>query len=122
MMNPTRILFIDDEEAIAKMQKQMLSRSGFCVEIFTSAEDALKSFNDDPAAVDVVITDMTMPEMTGDVLAQKIKNMRSNMPVILCTGYTEKVDVENPQAIGIDVILLKPITRKDLIAAIESVL
>ncbi|MFP4573632.1 MAG: response regulator [Desulfobacterales bacterium] len=86
------ILLVDDEKPIVEMLQQILESQGYRVTIRTSSVEALEAFRANPDKFDIVITDMTMPDMTGDRLALKIKEIRSDMPVILCTGFSEKIN------------------------------
>ena len=103
-----RILFVDDEEALVDIATQMLERLGYSVDAYLSPTDALKSFKLRPDAFDVVITDMTMPQMTGDLLAQELLQIRSDIPIILCTGYSERLTEEKIKELGIKGYLMKP--------------
>ena len=86
----------------------MLERLGYSVDAYLSPTDALKSFKLRPDAFDVVITDMTMPQMTGDLLAQELLQIRSDIPIILCTGYSERLTEEKIKELGIKGYLMKP--------------
>ena len=85
------VLYVDDEQALVTMTKQMLELLGYRAIIRTSSIEALELFEHDPYRFDLVITDMTMPNMTGDMLAGKILRIRPDIPVILCTGYSEQM-------------------------------
>jgi len=116
------ILLVDDEIQIVDMQKQMLERLGYQVTARTGSIDALEAFREDPAQFDLVITDMTMPNMTGDELTRELKNIRPDIPVILCTGFSEKISKEIADALGIEGFLMKPIVMKDLAKTIRGAL
>jgi CheY-like chemotaxis protein len=116
------ILFIDDEPALIDIGKEILASLGYQVEPCTSSEEALALFRDDPERFDLVITDLTMPKMTGDLLAQEIMRIRPGIPVILFTGYSDLVSRERFNALGIRDCLMKPLTRKDLAESIRRVL
>lgn len=117
-----RILFIDDEPALADMVDKMLSKLGYQVTTRTSSADALILFNEYPGSFDLVISDMTMPVMTGDKLAQKIMEIRNDMPIILCTGYSEHISENKVKEIGISVLVMKPYETEDLAKAIRKAL
>ncbi|MCG8685938.1 MAG: response regulator [Desulfobacterales bacterium] len=116
------ILLVDDETSIASMGKQFLERYGYRVTAFSDSERALEIFSKSPHEFDLVITDMTMPNMTGDVLAEKIKKIRKDIPVILCTGFSEKVSSTNYQTGAIDSFFMKPISIADIDHAIRRML
>ena len=89
-----RILFIDDEQVIVNLAEEMLSKLGYDVVAKTSSVEALELFQEDPDKFDLIITDMSMPAMTGDSLAQNILGLRSDIPIILCTGYSKDITEE----------------------------
>jgi len=121
-MGDERILLVDDEEQIVQMEKQMLERLGYDVSIRTSSIEALEAFRAQPHAYDLVITDMTMPNITGDKLSQKLKHVRPDIPIILCTGFSERISVQKAGDLGIRGFLFKPITRLDFAQKIREVL
>jgi CheY-like chemotaxis protein len=117
-----RILFVDDEPVIAELGVNMLETLGYTVTAKTSSTEALGSFRADPDRFDLVITDMTMPNMTGDQLARSIWDIRPGVPVILCTGYNEMMSEDKALAMGICKFILKPIEKDELALAIRSAL
>ena len=117
-----RILFIDDEPALIDIGKEILSTLGYDVTPCTASDEALDLFKADPERFDLVITDLTMPKMTGDLLAQELMRMRPEIPVILFTGYSDLVSRERFNKLGIRDCLMKPLTRKDLAESIRRVL
>ena len=117
-----RILYIDDEVPIARMGNQMLSKLGYHVTTRTSSTDALELFRSKPDAFDLVITDMTMPNMTGDRLATEIMTIRPDIPIILCTGYSKKITDKEASAIGIRAFAYKPIIKSELATTVRQVL
>ena len=117
-----KILFVDDEESMIKMGQQILGRLGYKPEIRANPVEALELFRSDPDLFDLVITDMTMPQMSGDKLAKEILNIRPDMPVILCTGFSEKVNEESAKEMGISAFVLKPIVMRDIAHTIRMVL
>jgi signal transduction histidine kinase/ActR/RegA family two-component response regulator len=117
-----RILFVDDEESLCVLIAERLSRLGYTVTTASSGEEALQFFADDVKRFDVVITDYTMPTMTGLTLSKELLHMRPGLPIILCTGYSERVSREVAQQLGIAEFLMKPITKKELADTIRTVL
>ena len=117
-----KILFVDDETFQVDLGVRMLERLGYTVTSRKSSRDALDLFSSDPQGFDLVITDMTMPEMTGDILAQKMMKIRPDLPVIICTGYSEKIDATGARAIGIQELAMKPLIMKDFAFLIRNVL
>ena len=117
-----RILFIDDEEALVELLLRMLSHLGYKVTAMTNSTEALDLFRSQPGHFDLVITDLTMPELTGDRLTQEIIRLRSDVPIILCTGFSEKISVERAKEIGVAAFLMKPIVLRDLANTIRQVL
>ncbi|MBN1841088.1 MAG: response regulator [Deltaproteobacteria bacterium] len=117
-----RILFVDDEEQIVRMGQQMIERLGYSVTARTSSGEALEAFRYEPEKFDLVITDQTMPNMTGAELAQKLMGISPDIPIILCTGFSEVMPEEKARAIGIREYLMKPVLAHDLGRAIRRVL
>jgi PAS domain S-box-containing protein len=117
-----RILLVDDEEPIARLGRQMLERLGYMVTERNSSTDALKAFGANPYDFDLVITDMTMPNMTGDQLTKALKKIRSDIPVIICTGFSEKMNQEKAEAVGIKGFLMKPVVKSKLAQIVRNVL
>ena len=117
-----RILLVDDEDAIITMEQMMLARLGYQVTSRTSSIEALEAFRDNPDKFDLVITDMAMPNMPGDKLAVELTKIRSDIPILLCTGYSETMSEEKAASIGLRGILRKPIVMKDLARKIHEAL
>jgi signal transduction histidine kinase/ActR/RegA family two-component response regulator len=117
-----RILLIDDEEQIIDFEQQILERLGYKVISKTDSEEALEEFAAQPGQFDLVITDMTMPKMTGDQLARKMMDIKPEIPVILCTGFNEAITEEKALAMGIDKFVMKPIVKDKLANTIRAVL
>ena len=117
-----RILFVDDEKALVDLGRQILDRLGYDVTTRTSSIEALELFMVQPAKFDLVITDMTMPNMTGDELARRLMAIRSDIPVILCTGYSERISSEKALEIGISEFVLKPFVMSDMAVTVRKVL
>ncbi len=116
------ILLVDDEQALVDMGQQMLSFLGYSVETRTSSVEALELFRAQPMRFDLVITDLTIPNMTGDKLALELMQIRPDIPIILCTGYSETIMEERARAIGIRSLIRKPILMAELAQGICAVL
>ena len=117
-----RILLVDDEDAIAKLESQMLKRLGYKVTARVSSVEALKAFEANPEAFDLVITDMTMPNMTGDKLAKKLISIKPDIPIVICTGFSERLTDEKTKAIGIKGFLMKPVVKSEMAKMVRKVL
>ena len=117
-----RILFVDDEDVMAKLNQQRLERLGYTVMAKTDPSEALRFFRSHPDQIDLVITDMTMPHITGDKLAQEILKIRSDMPVILCTRYSNRISEASVLALGIRKYIEKPIEIETLARSVREVL
>lgn len=117
-----RILFVDDEETLATMGKHMLERLGYIVTVSTSSYEALETFQNQPDQFDLIITDQTMPEMTGANMAEKMLLIRSDIPIILCTGYSSIMPKEKAISMGIREYMSKPVSKNDLALSIRKVL
>jgi PAS domain S-box-containing protein len=116
------ILFVDDEKSLVDLGLQILKRLGYDVTTRTSSVEALELFITQPDKFDLVITDMTMPNMTGDELAANLMEIRADIPVILCTGYSERISKDKAHAIGIKEFVLKPIIMRDMAITVRKVL
>jgi len=116
------ILFIDDEEMLSEMGQNMLQRLGYRVTVRRSSLEALTAFQNQPEAYDLVITDQTMPGMTGIDLARRMLQIRPEMPIILCTGYSSQISEDKAKSAGIRGFALKPLAKKDLAVLIRKVL
>jgi CheY-like chemotaxis protein len=117
-----RILFIDDEEALAELGKTRLQVLGYEVLAQTNPVQALEHFRTQPERFDLVISDYTMPQMTGVDLAKEMRRIRPDVRVILCTGFTEKITEEKAMAMGIYALRMKPLSMRDLAETVRSVL
>jgi PAS domain S-box-containing protein len=117
-----RILFVDDEKMLVDIGQQALERLGYEVVCRTSPIEALELFRAKPDHFDLVITDQTMPGMTGDALARELMEIRSNLPVIVCTGYSQTLDPVRAQKIGIKALVMKPLLIHELAAAVKKAL
>jgi CheY-like chemotaxis protein len=117
-----RVLFLDDEDVLADMGKQMLEHLGYRVTVRTDSGEALKTFRSRPQDFDLIISDKTMPHMTGFLLTEKIKKIRPDIPVILCTGYCDDIEVERAAAVGVGRLVMKPLGMQELAEAVRCVL
>ena len=117
-----RILFVDDEESLVQLGKDILSGLGYEVVGRTSSTEALELFRARPDRFDLVITDMTMPNMTGIELAREIMRIRPGVPVVLCTGFSEVITPEKAKAMGIKEFIMKPIIQPQISTAIRRAL
>ena len=117
-----RILIVDDDSAVLKLEELILTRLGYRVTPCGSSHAALDTYRKDPHGVDLVITDMAMPRMTGEELAGKLKSIRPELPVLICTGYNERMDEDMIRELGLDGLIRKPIGTADLAAAVRAVL
>lgn len=116
------ILLVDDEPMIVTLNRQVLERLGYTVYATTDSKEALDRFTADPSEFDLVITDQTMPDLTGVELSGKLLELRKDIPIILCTGYSAVVNEEQALDAGIKKQLEKPVSRKELAQAIKEVL
>jgi len=117
-----KILLIDDEIVIIKLVKQVLERLGYQVTSHSHSLEALEAFRKNPNNFDLVITDMAMPTLAGDKLSAELLKIRSEIPILLCTGYSETLSEEEAASLGIKGFLLKPIVMKDISQKIREVL
>jgi|GEM_PF-942973 len=116
------ILLVDDEKDIVQMEQQMLEHLGYEVTIRTVSVKALRDFQSQPNKFDLIITDMTMPKMTGDLLAQEIRKIDPAVPIVLCTGFSAKMSDETARSIGISEYLLKPLALGKLAKTVRDLL
>jgi PAS domain S-box-containing protein len=116
------ILFVDDEVDITEIGKLMLEDRGFQVKTEVNPLEALNTFRKNPTGYDCIITDMTMPNMTGDTLFREIRKIRSDIPVILCTGHSEYINDEKALQMGISAYMHKPLHCEDLVNMIRKVI
>lgn len=117
-----KILFVDDEPMLGEVGRQVLESLGYRVTVCNGSVEALSVFRNDPQGFDVIITDYTMPQMTGLELAQEIIKTRNTMPIMLCTGYSETVTKEKAQAANIQELIFKPITKREMANKIRNIL
>nr|MBF0221796.1 PAS domain-containing protein [Desulfobulbaceae bacterium] len=116
------ILVVDDEEQIVNLEKETLKGLGYQVSAITSCEKTLELFSSAPKAFDLIITDMTMPTMTGLELSSKILAIRPDIPIILCTGFSNLIDEQKASNAGIRKLLVKPVSREELAHAVRKTL
>lgn len=116
------ILFVDDEASLRDIAKEMLEQLGYVVREFGSSHDALNAFRQSSADYDLVITDLTMPKMTGIELTVEFHTIRPDIPVILCTGFTRELNTAELSDLGIDALLQKPFSRDQLAEVVGKVL
>jgi len=121
-MGRGRVLFVDDEAALADIGRELLESLGYEARAETDPRQALARFQADPGAFDLLITDQNMPGLAGSELARAALALRPGLPVLMLTGFSESITPEGARAIGIRELLLKPVLRRDLAAAIESAL
>ena len=117
-----RILVVDDEITLADMIQRRLSGLGYTVTVFTNSIKALDAYRKNPGDFDLLITDMTMPEMTGMTLAEKCLTLQPDLLVILCSGYSDTVDEAKTRALGIREYIMKPVDMLTLAKAIRKAL
>ncbi|MEE4112928.1 MAG: ATP-binding protein, partial [Desulfobacteraceae bacterium] len=116
------VLLVDDEKDLVEIGREMLQRLGYRVTAITGSLDALETFKQDPFRFDIVVTDYNMPGLTGDQVARQMLSIRREIPIIVCTGFSEVFDQQRAQAIGIRQTLMKPVTMEALAHALREVL
>ncbi len=116
------ILFIDDEETLIDLGENMLTKLGYQVTAHTSSIEAIEVFKDSPDEFDLVISDMTMPNMTGEMVANEINKIRPNVPIIICTGFSEQLSEKKIDTLGIKGLLMKPLTISELAKTVRKAL
>jgi PAS domain S-box-containing protein len=121
-MGQERILLVDDEQPLVDIGKQMLERLGYTVAARTSSVEALELFKAQPNRFDLVITDIVMPNMTGETLAEELMDIRADIPVIFCTGYSEKFTRQQASDMGVRSFLMKPLLMQDLANTVRQAL
>jgi PAS domain S-box-containing protein len=117
-----RVLFVDDEELLVEMGEEILAELGYEVTSLTSSKEALSLLKEDPSRFDLVITDQTMPDMTGIELAQEILIIRPDMPIVMCTGFSHIVDADKAKSAGIKAFAMKPLTKREIARTVRQVL
>jgi CheY-like chemotaxis protein len=117
-----RILLVDDEPAMVEMGRQMLESLGYKVTAYTDSLEASAVFKAQPDKFDLVLTDMTMPRMVGTELSKEILKIRPDIPIILCTGYSERIQEDTAKAMGIREFILKPVILREIAQIIRRAL
>jgi len=117
-----RILLVDDEQPIIRLERLMLESLGYQVTTRTSSIEALAAFQANPFGFDLVITDMAMPNMTGLQLSKKMTAVRPDIPILICTGFSEKIDRKQAAAFGVKGVLMKPIGKRELVEMVRQAL
>jgi CheY-like chemotaxis protein len=117
-----RVMVVDDERSIAQVFERMLGKLGYRVTVFTDSILAVAEFRKHPDEYDLIVTDMTMPNMTGAELAREVLALRSGLPVIMTTGFSETIDDEKAKRLGIREFLLKPVKKEQLSRVVRKVL
>jgi two-component system cell cycle sensor histidine kinase/response regulator CckA len=116
------ILYVDDEKYLIDLAKEVLEGLGYTVETRASSIDAYEAFQIHPEKYDLVISDMTMPKLSGAELARKIIEIQQNMPIILCTGFSTRQNEDRLKEIGVKKVLMKPVTLVELAMSVRGVL
>lgn len=114
------ILIVDDEYAIVKMLGKRLERLGYSTTQCTSSVAALELFRNSPEKYDLLVSDITMPEITGDILALEFRQIREDIPIVLCTGYSQRVSEGMLRELNIEALLMKPVGIKELSRAVRK--
>ncbi|MBF0204537.1 MAG: response regulator, partial [Desulfamplus sp.] len=117
-----KVLFVDDEELLIEMTQQMLELLGYNITSYSSSIKALESFRANPDKFDIVITDMAMPHMSGDKLATELLKIRPDIPILLCTGFSELMSEKKALSMGIKGFLMKPVSMVDFAHSIRGIL
>ncbi|MBU0730467.1 MAG: ABC transporter substrate-binding protein [Proteobacteria bacterium] len=116
------ILIVDDEPSISTLTQKRLEMLGYQTTAMTSSVETLELFRSAPNAYDLVITDQTMPYMTGEKLAKELLKIRPNLPIIMCTGYSSKIDADKANTLGISAFIMKPVDNKELARTVRQAL
>lgn len=117
-----RLLIVDDEEAVAGFMAELMETHGYEVATETNGAEALELFRTAPEAFDLLIIDQTMPGLSGGELAREVLALRPDLPIVLCTGYSEEMDEAKARAIGIRAYLAKPVAARDLLDTVANLL
>jgi CheY-like chemotaxis protein/two-component sensor histidine kinase len=116
------LLLVDDEASLVIFTERMLKRLGYRVSAYTSSFDAMAAFREHPQDFDLILSDMTMPHMTGDQIAREVKTIRPEVPVLIVTGFTDKIRQDEKESAGIDDVLHKPIIKAELAITVRRLL
>jgi nitrogen-specific signal transduction histidine kinase/ActR/RegA family two-component response regulator len=122
ILGTERILFADDDPGVAEVASRLLSGSGYSVVLASSGEEALTMLSNPQDHFDLVITDQSMKDIAGFELSKKIRTLKPELPVVLCTGHLSDLSTETAEAVGIERYLMKPLTRKELVRTVRDVL
>jgi CheY-like chemotaxis protein len=117
-----RVLYVDDDISLAHLGHAMLTPLGYEVVACTSGYEALQIFLQTPQSFDLVVTDQTMPHMTGETFVRALRRIRPDIPIILCTGYSSSIDADKARAQGIEAFLMKPLSIDTLAPTIQRLL
>jgi len=117
-----QILFVDDEKALVDIGVQLLEHLGYRVVARTSSIEALEAFRSQPEKFDLVMSDQTMPNMTGEMLAKELIRIRPDIPIVLCTGYSDLISEDKAKILGIKKLIMKPILMREMSEAIRQIL
>ncbi|WP_319792480.1 PAS domain-containing hybrid sensor histidine kinase/response regulator [Desulfatibacillum aliphaticivorans] len=117
-----RILIVDDEPSIANLAERILERLGYQTILKLNGIEAIEAFKSNPDSFDLVISDVAMPKMTGDELARELISIRPDIPIILCTGFSERIDADKAAALGVKGLLMKPIISLEMAEMVRNVL
>jgi CheY-like chemotaxis protein len=117
-----RVLLVDDEPALAEVGRMTLEHLGYQVTALSSSPEALERFRARPQAFDLVITDYTMPQMTGAALARELLKIRPELPIIMCSGFSGQLSPQQAKELGIKRLLLKPLVTREVALAVRRVL
>lgn len=115
------MLLVEDEPTLARLFGLVLTDAGYAVTCCADGAEALQTFRESPNSVHVVLSDVTMPRLSGDELADAVREIRPTVPIILMTGYSRTLTPERVRALGIAAVLQKPVGIDDLVGAVESV-
>ena len=121
-MGSERILLVDDEAALAYVEREILSRLGYDVTGKSNAVEALEAFRREPGKFDLLITDLTMPQMTGIQLAEEVRRIKPGIPIIFCSGFSAAITQKQIKGFGSDNFVMKPFSKRDLAKIIRKVL
>jgi CheY-like chemotaxis protein len=116
------VLYVEDQEEVAAIGRAMLERLGYRVTYAANGGDALELFRDDPDAYDLVVTDQTMPILTGADLARELLRLRPNLPIVLMSGFSEAITPDSARDLGIRGLVKKPIVTRDLAVTLRNAL
>lgn len=117
-----RILLVDDDPIMAESLNSVLNRLGFKVTCFTNSLEAMRTFQEHPDRFDLVVTDQKMPDLEGDQLAEQVLHIRPNIPILLCTGFTDIISKREAKAKGIQEFLTKPFSLGELVETIRRLI